>query len=258
MTIALLLLMMLFIIYFLLAAALYFFQDRLLYTPSPKYDHKFKELKIENQGEQISVIVLNEGKHDALIYFGGNAEAVVLNAEDFQSAFPEKTTYLVNYRGFGGSTGKPSESGLLSDALVVYDQIKPSHQSISIAGRSLGSGVAVYLAANREITKTVLVTPYDSVLNVGKGRYPIFPIKLLLKDDYDSAARAEKVTSPVLVIAAEYDQVVPVSHAEKLVNRFPAEQVEYKVIERADHNNLSDTHEYYEYFTTFLKASSSL
>jgi len=239
-------------IYFLVAALLYFFQRDLLYSPSQKHEHPFKEIKVRNQGEVISVIVLNEGKSNALIYFGGNGEAVVFNAERFIPAFTDVTIYLVNYRGYGGSTGKPSESGLYSDALAIYDLIKPNHTKVSALGRSLGSGVAMYLSANKPIHQTVLITPYDSVLNVAKKRFGFLPINLLLKDKYDSVSRVKNTKSKTLVVAAEYDQVIPIDHTEKLVNEFPQEQIEYKVIKKSGHNSLSNTNEYYEYIKDFL------
>ena len=244
--------------YFFIAILLYFFQSKLLYSPSPKYDHNYEEIEIKNEGETISVIVLNKSNSNGLIYFGGNGEAVLFNAENFISSFPDMTIYLVNYRGYGGSSGKPSERGLYSDSLALYDVIKTNHKKISTVGRSLGSGVATYLSANRAIDKTVLITPYDSVLSVAKNKFSFWPVGLLLKDKYDSISRVKNIKSQTLIIAAEYDQVIPISHTEKLMNEFSNEKIEYKVIKNSGHNNLSDKSEYYEYIRNFLVGSNEI
>ena len=100
---------------------MYLLQRKLLYYPTGKIQHSFPQLKLVNQNESIEVIVLNEGKNDALLYFGGNAESVIYNAEDFLASFPIHTVYLLNYRGYGQSTGHPTEKGIFSDTLLAFD-----------------------------------------------------------------------------------------------------------------------------------------
>ena len=231
---------------------LYIFQRDLLYFPTEKYHHPFEEIQLKNQNETISVIVLNKGKDKALIYFGGNGDAVVSNAEEFKSAFPNFTIYLLNYRGYGGSSGKPSEQAIYSDALALYEAIKPKHPKISVLGRSLGSGVATYVAANRDIDKTVLITPYDSILNVAQKRFKLFPVSFLLKDIYDSTSRVSRISSKVLVIAAENDQIIPMANTEKLVNEFPRDQLHFEIIKNSGHNDLSNSITYYPTIQAFL------
>lgn len=234
------------------AGLLYLFQRSFLYFPSPQYEHPFERFGISSQGETIEVIVLNKGHNKALIYFGGNGEAVVANAENFASNFSNVTIYLVNYRGYGGSSGEPTEAGNYTDSLSVYDEIKERHSHISVAGRSLGSGVATYLAANRSIEKVVLITPYDSVLSVAKKRFPIFPVKLLLKDHYDSLSRAKQIKSNVLVVVAEHDQVIPMQHTQKLIDVFDSEQLTLKIIKKEGHNSLSNNADYYSVLSDFI------
>ena len=231
---------------------LYIFQRDFLYFPSPKYDHSFERFSLSNEGEALEIIALNKGNAKALIYFGGNAEAVVANAEDFSSNFSDTTIYLVNYRGYGGSIGKPTEAGNYADALAVYDHVKKDHSQIFVAGRSLGSGVATYLAANRSLESVVLITPYDSILNIAKANYSIFPVSLLLKDRYDSVSRTNAIKSKVLVIAAEQDVVIPMSHTQNLVKAFRDDQVQFEVIKNTGHNDVSFNPDYYEVFKGFL------
>lgn len=238
--------------YLFITLFLYVFQRHLLYFPTDKYAHPFEQMSVFSQGEILDIIVLNKGHSKALIYFGGNAEAVVANSDVFSSLFPDITFYLVNYRAYGDSSGKPSESGNYADALAVYDKIKDNHTHISVAGRSLGSGVATYLAVNRPIEKVALITPYDSILNLAKNKFPLFPIKLLLKDNYDSVSRAKDIKSDVLVIAAENDQVIPMLHTQNLIEAFNEDQVSLKMIKNAGHNTLSNSPVYYEALKEFL------
>ena len=231
---------------------LYVYQRTFLYFPSQNIDHSFERFSLSNEGETLKIIVLNKGNSKGLIYFGGNAEAVVGNADEFATHFPDITTYLVNYRGYGGSSGMPTEAGNFSDALAIYDHIKKDHSQISVAGRSLGSGVATYLAANRPNENAALITPYDSILNIAKANYSLFPVSLLLKDRYDSVSRAKSVTAKVLVLAAEHDVVIPMNHTQKLVNAFKEDQVELKVIKNTGHNDISSKAEYFEFLRDFF------
>ena len=168
------------LIYILACAVMYLMQRKLIYYPTGKIPHSFPQLKMINQNETLEVIVLNEGKNEALLYFGGNAEAVIYNAEDFLTAFTQHTVYLLNYRGYGESTGYPTEKGIFSDALLLFDKVQEKHQKISVIGRSLGSGVAVYLASKRPLNKLALITPYDSIKSLGQSKFIIFPVFLLL------------------------------------------------------------------------------
>ncbi len=231
---------------------LYVFQRSFLYFPTEKYEHPFERTSISSHGETLEVIVLNKGNAKALLYFGGNGEAVVANAQEFSANFSNVTTYLINYRGYGGSSGEPTESGNYQDALAVFDQIKDVHTHISVVGRSLGSGVATYLAANRPVERVALITPYDSVLSLAKSKYYLFPVGLLLKDQYDSVSRAKYIKSKVLVIAAEHDQIIPMSHTQRLISAFRDGQTQVKIIKNSSHNSLSNSSEYYKALREFI------
>lgn len=189
-------------------AALFMAQRNFIYFPTEPVEHGEDVIGFEHEGATLDVIRLNSGHASALLYFGGNAEEVAYNAPEFGRAFPEHTVYLVNYRGYGGSTGKPSEAALFADAVHVHDQLAGTHDTISVVGRSLGSGVATFLAANREVDKLVLVTPFDSILRVAQARFPIFPLSVLLMDQFDSASRAHQVTADVLIVIAENDEII--------------------------------------------------
>lgn len=175
---------------------------------------------------------------DALIYFGGNAEDVAMNYAPFAAALPRRALYLVNYRGYGGSTGAPKEAALLGDALAVYDHVRTRHANVAVVGRSLGSGVAVHLARERPVSHLVLVTPFDSIENVAGGLYPFLPVRLLLLDKFDSASRIAGVRAPTLVVVAEHDEVIPRARTDALVAKLPAAQVRVEIVRGATHNAL--------------------
>jgi hypothetical protein len=231
---------------------MYLLQRKLIYYPTGKIPHSFPQLKLVNQNEAIEVIVLNEGKNEALLYFGGNAEAVIYNAEDFLTAFPLHTVYLLNYRGYGESTGHPTEKGIFSDAILLFDKVQEKHQKISVIGRSLGSGVAVYLASKRPLHKMALITPYDSIKSLGQSKFFIFPVFLLLKDKYDSLRRVKHIQAQTIALVAENDEVIPKKHSIRLINEFPPEQITAITINNSGHNDISYKEEYYQHLKDFF------
>ena len=231
---------------------MYLLQRKLLYYPTEKIQHSFPQLKLVNQNESIEVIVLNEGKNDALLYFGGTAESVIYNAEDFLTSFPLHTIYLLNYRGYGQSSGHPTEKGIFSDAILLFDKVQEKHQNISVIGRSLGSGVAVYLASKRPLHKMALITPYDSIKSLGQSKFIIFPVFLLLKDKYDSLDRVKHIQAKTIALVAENDEVIPKKHSLRLINEFPPEQITAITIKNSGHNDISYKEEYYQHLKDFF------
>jgi hypothetical protein len=113
-----------------------------------------------------------------------------------------------------------------------------------VVGRSLGSGVAVYLASQRPVARLVLVTPYDSLVDVAARHYPYFPVRWLLLDKFESSKYAKQVTAPTLVIAAEHDEIIPRASTRALVTRFRDGVVSLKIVPGAGHNTISNKPEY--------------
>ncbi len=241
------------VIYLLASVFLYVFQRKLIYFPvgiDPAFGAE--EITVDNEGTLLHGWILNPGKTRALIYFGGNSELITHRDEFFIDVFRDYSVYMINYRGYGNSQGDPSETGLFADALAIYDQLESRHESISAYGRSLGSGVAVHLAANRKLEKLILLTPYDSVANVAKRLYPIFPVKLLIKDPFDSAAVADLIDIPVLIAAAEQDREIKLEHTTALRQHFTRAQLDYVMIRGAAHNNIVDFQQYREAVKAFV------
>ncbi|MBX2869903.1 MAG: lysophospholipase [Acidiferrobacterales bacterium] len=235
-----------------ITAFMFFKQRSFLYFPTPELTHPYERFSLSNQGESLEVIVINPGNRRALLYFGGNGESVALNADIFSAAYTNTTLYLLNYRGYGGSSGSPSEDAIYSDAIALYDHIAGQYDDIFLMGRSLGSGVATYLAANRLITGIVLVTPYDSILNIAKQNYPLLPVGLLLKDRYESALRAKNLDTDILVLIAEFDEIIPRQNTDRLIDSFTQRRVTTRVFSNTSHNTVSNHPEYHQTIQSFL------
>lgn len=246
---------LLLLVYVLSALALYLMQDGLLYFPTGDAAQTWPEQQwIENDGERIQLwVIKGKGSDKAIIYFGGNNEDVTRNAKDFARELPDFTVYLVVYRGYGESTGSPSEAALKSDALAVHAYVRERHIHVLAMGRSLGSGVASYLAAHRNMTGLVLVTPYDSLLAVARDLYPYYPLEWLMRDTYRSDLIAPALSLPTLLLVAEGDRIVPPAHAYRLAGLLPEGALkQVSTIPGARHNGISHHTVYWQLLRAFL------
>jgi len=227
------------LVYIIAGAFLYMNQRKFLYRPQPGV------LQINEQAIEISVNkiilrgwVVNLNRNDAIIYFGGNAERPEASLEDFKYLFNNHTVYMINYRGYGESDGSPTEKHLCLDAVAIYDHIADDHDHISVIGRSLGSGVAVYLATERDVHRLVLVEPYGCMADIAQSIYPIFPVKLMMTDPYNSAQRVQNITAPTLIIKAENDEVISAESTDDLVTHFSLITPQVETVYNATHNDI--------------------
>jgi pimeloyl-ACP methyl ester carboxylesterase len=184
------------IAYVALCAWLYFSQRGMIYFPPPqtvRMPANTDTLRVADA--ELKLTVRPGLGRDALLYFGGNAEDVAMNLADFTETFPDHALYLLHYRGYGGSSGSPSEEALHADALALFDKVRATHERVLVIGRSLGSGVAVRLASVRPVTALALVTPFDSIEAIAAQHYPWVPVNWLLHDKYESWRHAPQVRS---------------------------------------------------------------
>ena len=235
--------------------ALMFLEQRaLIYHPTEARDlPQAQRIDLKANGETLRIWARPFGGPKALIYFGGNAEDVAKNFDPFAAAMPDRAIYLVNYRGYGGSTGSPSESGLFADALAEFDEVRRAHADVAVVGRSLGTGVAVYAAQMRPVGRLVLVTPYDSIENIAKDRYPLLPVGLVLEDRFDSASRVSGVRAPTLALLAEIDSVIPPARSSALLALFPTGRLRIETIPGSTHNSIAGTTGYARRIAEFLR-----
>ena len=175
----------------------------------------------------------------AVLYFGGNGEDVSSSVDPLIAAFPDREIVMLHYRGYGGSAGTPTEADIAADAAGLFDRVHAEHPDVIVIGRSLGTGVAARLASTRPVARLVLVTPYDSLLAIAQRQFWFAPVSWLLLDKYESWRYVPRITAPVLILRAEYDELIPAESTEKLRARFPAGQVQYVVVP-ASHNTILD------------------
>ncbi|HEU0153344.1 MAG TPA: alpha/beta fold hydrolase [Arenimonas sp.] len=238
------------------ACALMYSQQRaLMYFPQgTRLDAIHTDFQLDRGDAVLRGWVLNPGREDALLYFGGNAEAVEGMRTRLRAWFPDRTVYLLAYRGYGASDGAPEEALLFDDALALFDHAKAAHGEgrIAVVGRSLGSGVASYVAGQRPVDRLVLVTPFDSLVAVAQGHYPWLPAHWLLKDRYESDRHLAGYAGPLLVVRAGRDRVVPPANTDRLIDGLPkAPQV--LVLPEASHDSVFNDDDAADAITRFLR-----
>lgn len=245
------------IVYVGLCAALFFFQRSLLYFPQPRPQGEMSAtLPFSVDGAELVISVRAHEGPNAIVYFGGNGENVTYNLPSFSEAFPEHALYLMNYRGYGGSSGSPSEAAISQDALALFDYVHARHPNVILMGRSLGSGVAIRLASQRPATRLVLITPYASIAELGASQFPMFPVRWLIRDKYESWRHAPLIDVPTLLVVAEHDEIIPRASTEVLYARFRPGIATRRVIPATGHNTISATPMYAEVLQSALAQNS--
>ena len=195
--------------------------DRLRTSPAAAGFPAAQEIELHSaDGETlIAWHVPPQGDQPLVLYFHGNAGALAYRVDRFRALIADGLGLLaVSYRGYGGSTGRPSEAGLIADAEAAYAFATASipAERIVVWGESLGTGVAVALAARRPIGRLVLEAPFTSAADVGARVYWFLPVQSLMKDPFRSDTHIGKVTAPLLILHGERDTVVPFEFGQRL------------------------------------------
>jgi alpha-beta hydrolase superfamily lysophospholipase len=187
-----------------------------------------------------------------VLYFHGNMTNIERYAA-FASLFTKHQydVWMIDYPGFGKSTGKATEEKMCTDALMLYDMAGKdfAQQNIIIYGKSLGTGIASYVAANRPCKKLILETPYYSMKDLARHYLFLFPVNSLLKYSFPTYKNLKRITAPVTLLHGTKDEVIPYRQSLKLVDENPT--VELVTIENGRHNNLAQ-------FPRFVKKLDSL
>ncbi len=227
--------------------ALYFGQRSFIYHPTPAAKEGADQAITLDVGDAKLKVSARQIKSEAaLIYFGGNADNVAHSLPYYAKAFPDHAIYMLHYRGYSGSSGTPTEAALHADAKKLYDFVSVHHGKITVIGRSLGSGVATRLAASQKVDKLVLITPYDSILNLAKRQFPFFPIDFILEDRFESAKYAPQISAPTVILAAQHDQIIPLANTKALFGTFAKGLAELKILPDSDHHTIVMRPDYFE------------
>lgn len=251
-----------------ICALLYFYQDGLLFHPKPSSKHDIAEILKTYPEFDTLCFTMKDGnrtygfiskdtlkeKLPLILYFGGNAEEVSHLAE-YKIYFPNAKIVMLNYRGFGLSKGLISEKTMFSDALEAYDKLMTMPEinadKVMVIGRSIGTGVATYVASQRNTKATVLITPYENMIDVAFEKYPFVPIGLLIKHPFESDKYAKTISTPVLALIAKNDEVIPKHHAYNLMSVWKGKTTVLEVDE--DHHSIMGNEAVWQRIEQFVK-----
>ena len=217
------------LVYLLVTLGLYIFQRNLLYHPTEnnyygdKLTVKIEKVKIKTD-DNIDLLAWYHNKDikkfKTILYLHGNAGSLENRIHKINHFKDMNINFLLlAWRGFSGNKGEPTEQGLYRDARSAVKWLINQgviEENIIIYGESLGSGVATEIAQNKNFAGIILESPFTSMVAAGKSKYPIFPIKLLLKDRYESDKKITNIISPILVMHGEVDKIVPFWMGEKM------------------------------------------
>jgi fermentation-respiration switch protein FrsA (DUF1100 family) len=192
-------------------------------------------------GERVIIwhVPPREGR-PVFLYFHGNGDSLRCRDERSRALVAEGSGLVaLSYRGYGGSSGRPTETGLVEDATAAYAFAiaRYSAERLVLWGESLGSALAITLAAEKPVGSLVLEAPFTSAVDVGAQHYWFLPVRLLIKDQFRSDRRVGKVVAPVLVLHGESDAVVPITLGERLFGLIQAPK-RFVRVAGAGHNDL--------------------
>ena len=218
--------------YALLVVVLFFFQGNLLYHPSVNNYTKDQDMKEPSGIEKVRITTKdkidligwfynkNIENSKIILFFHGNAGSLENRTYKLNHFKDLNLNFLIiAWRGFNGNSGKPNEIGLYEDAASAIRWLKKKgieEKNIILYGESLGSGVAVEIAQNKNYAGVILESPFTSMVNMGKRHYPFFPVSFLLKDKFESYKKITDISVPVLIIHGKVDRIVPYAMGEKM------------------------------------------
>ena len=248
----------------LLSVLVYFFQEKFIFRPEKlrqdfefKYDAPFKELFFDVMpGVRINGLhFYREEPKGLILYFHGNTRSIkgwARYAKDFYRY--DYDVVLVDYRGFGKSTGKRSEKDMFSDMQFVYEKLLtqyPEHH-ILVYGRSIGSGFASKIASDNKPRYLILDAPYYNFTKVVERFLPFLPVKLILLYKLRTDKWIKHVNCHTYIIHGTKDRLIPIRHSEKLQQLNP-HKITLIRIHGGRHNNLPSFPEYHNFIRDILK-----
>ena len=217
------------VIYFLTVVSTYLFQRKLLYHPTENnyYGDKLlvdiEKVKIKTK-DNIELISWHHNKnfndYKTILFLHGNAGSLENRIHKINHFKNMDVNFLIiAWRGFSGNKGKPTEKGLYEDARSAVKWLKLKgidEKNIIIYGESLGTGVAVEIAQNKNFAGIILESPFTSMIDAGKDKYPFLPVRLLLKDKYESKKKIKNIISPILIMHGKVDNIVSFNMGKKM------------------------------------------
>ena len=232
------------LIYLTITFILYYSQRSLLYHPSEnnysgdKLIVPIDKVKIltDDNIELIAWHHKKKGNYKTILFLHGNAGSLENRIHKINHFnYMDVNFLIVAWRGFSGNKGKPTENGLYIDAKSAVKWLKNkgvNEEDIIIYGESLGTGVGTEIAQNKNFAGIILESPFTSMVDAGADKYPIFPIRFLLKDKYESDKKIKNIKSPILIMHGEVDKIVPFWMGKKMYDL--AEEPKYYYFSKYD------------------------
>ncbi len=235
---------------------LYFLQEKLIFLPSKlpqefefSFRHDFEEVNLTTEDGSLlnSIHFKHDNPKGLILYFHGNAGDLSRWGNVTSFFVDRKYDVLVmDYRTYGKSTGKLSEDALHSDAQLFYDYACKQYDEdqIILYGRSLGTGIAAKLASKNNPNKLILETPYYSLMEVARDRFPFLPITLLMKYRLLTYEFIQSVSCPISIFHGTNDNVIPYKSGRRLFDAIPQQAKVFYTIAKGGHNNLIEFDDY--------------
>ena len=219
---------LLILIYIGITVIVYFYQRKLLYHPfSSKITgegliHNFETINFKTSDNFVlkGWFHLKNSNKKTILFLHGNAGNLDNRIDKLNSLGSMDINFLIiSWRGYSGNPGNPSEVGLYKDALGGIKWLNEkgiSNDKIILYGESLGTAVTAEVAQNENFAGIILEAPFTSMVDMGQKIYPIFPVKFLLKDKYESKKKIKNIKSPILILHGRKDKIVPFYMGEKI------------------------------------------
>lgn len=242
-------------VYVITGAMLFFRQSSYIYFPDntdfygcPYFEHIEK---IEHNGTRM--YYQNNGERLAVLYHGNAGSAC--DRSYFSTQFRSQgTSYLiVEYAGYSGDTERPSRERIYKDVSNVVRVVQNiAHNELILVGESIGAGVASYHATLQTPDKLLFISPFTSLSDVAKIHYPWYPVKWLLREEYDNVAALKAYKNKLLIIHGETDSIIPISLSQELLDKVPTVEKELIAIPNAGHNDLISSGLFFRSITNFI------
>lgn len=229
---------------------LYYLQERFIFLDKTlpadyqfEFPTNFKEVNLTAEdGSNLHALHFTQANPKGVIlYYHGNAGTLHRWGEVVQYHVGLGYDVVVmDYRGYGKSTGKRSQSSMLADATQFYDYTLDHYaeDQITVYGRSLGTGLATYVASKNQPRRLMLETPYHDLKSLAQRYYPIFPVGVALRFNFRSNEYMKSVDCPIYIFHGTEDEVVPYKHGQRLYESIPAGNAEFFTIPDGAHKNL--------------------
>ena len=223
--------------------ALQYFPERAHTPPAAAGLPEAEEVVLDSSGGERVIVwhIPPRGEKPVVLYFQGNGGSLRGRVDRFRALAADGTGLIaLSYRGYGGSSGRPTEKGLIDDALAAYAFAAARYPASRLAlwGESLGTGVAVALAAQKPVGRIVLESPFTSIADIAAQIYWFFPVRLLIKDSYRSDLLIGTVTAPFLILHGDKDSIVPITLGDQLYKLITAPK-RFVRFPGAGHNELA-------------------